>query len=166
MKIEELLKALETQKKVLEEVKVHIDNIEQEIKKLNENSFESTPKDWKPKRGEKYWVAHYNLSPTVFFNDEIHVSEPIIKYNRIFKTKEECQLYCDIQRAFKDASREFKYNSNNYYIWYNYMNKKIKYDCSFSVQLKNIYFGSEKTIENLINKFGEENVKRYYLEVY
>lgn len=29
MKIEELLKALETQKKVLEEVKVHIDNIEQ-----------------------------------------------------------------------------------------------------------------------------------------
>lgn len=53
MKIEELLKALETQKKVLEEVKVHIDNIEQEIKKLNENSFESTPKDWKPKRGEK-----------------------------------------------------------------------------------------------------------------
>ena len=49
---------------MLEEVKVHIDNIEQEIKKLNENSFESTPKDWKPKRGEKYWVAHYNLSPT------------------------------------------------------------------------------------------------------
>lgn len=166
MKIEELLKALETQKKVLEEVKVHIDNIEQEIKKLNENSFESTPKDWKPKDGEKYWVAHYNLSPTVFFNDEIHLSNPIIKYNRIFKTKEECQLYCDIQRAFKDASREFKYNSNNYYIWYDHVNKKIKHDCLFSVQHKDIYFDSKKTIENLINKFGEENVKRYYLEVY
>lgn len=166
MKIEELLKALETHKKVLEEVKVHIDNIEQEIKKLNENSFESTPKDWKPKRGEKYWVAHYNLSPTVFFNDEIHVSEPIIKYSRIFKTKEECQLYCDIQRAFKDASREFKCNSNNYYIWYDHVNKKIKHDSLCSIQRKEIYFDSEKTIENLINKFGEENVKRYYLEVY
>ena len=35
MKIEELLKALETQKKVLEEVKVHIENIEQEIEKLD-----------------------------------------------------------------------------------------------------------------------------------
>lgn len=126
---------MKRKKKVLEEVKVHIDNIEQEIKKLNENSFESTPKDWKPKRGEKYWVAHYNLSPTVFFNDEIHVSKPIIKYSRIFKTKEECQLYCDIQRAFKDASREFKYDSNNYYIWYDHVNKKIKHDCLFSGEL-------------------------------
>lgn len=140
--------------------------LNKKLKKLNENSFESTPKDWKPKRGEKYWVAHYNLSPTVFFNDEIHVSKPIIKYSRIFKTKEECQLYCDIQRAFKDASREFKYDSNNYYIWYDHVNKKIKHDCLFSVQHKDIYFDSERTIENLINKFGEENVKRYYLEVY
>lgn len=94
------------------------------------------------------------------------MNEPIIKYNRTFKTKEECQLYRDIQRAFKDASREFKYNSNNYYIWYDHLNKEIKYDCLFSVQHKDIYFDSKKTIENLINKFGEENVKRYYLEVY
>ena len=166
MKIEELLKALETQKKVLEEVKVHIDNIEQEIKKLNENSFESTPKDWKLKNGEKYWIAHYTLNPTIFICDERMITKNIIKYNRIFKTKEECQLYCDIQRAFKDASREFKYNSNNYYIWYDHLNKEIKHDCLFSVQHKDIYFDSKKTIENLINKFGEENVKRYYLEVY
>ena len=96
----------------------------------------------------------------------MYVTKNINKYNRIFKTKEECQLYCDIQRAFKDASREFKYNSNNYYIWYDHVNKKIKHDCLFSVQHKDIYFDSEKTIENLINKFGEENVKRYYLEVY
>lgn len=137
----------------------------EELKK-NKNSFEPTPKGWKPKNGEKYWVAHYNLSPTVFFNDEIHLSNPIIKYNRIFKTKEECQLYCDVQRAFMDASREFKYNSNNYYIWYDHVNKKIKHDCLFSVQHKDIYFDSEKTIENLINKFGEENIKRYYLGVY
>ena len=78
------VKELET---MLEEVRKDLEEL-----KKNKNSFEPTPKGWKPKNGEKYWVAHYNLSPTVFFNDEIHLSNPIIKYNRIFKTKEECKI--------------------------------------------------------------------------
>lgn len=89
-----------------------------------------------------------------------------MKYNRIFKTLEECQLYCDIQKAFRDTSREFKYTSDNYYLWYDHTAKKIRNDCLYSVQHKDIYFDSEKTIQNLIDKFGEENVKRYYLGVY
>jgi hypothetical protein len=161
MKIEELEKEINDIEETLNNLKIKVEEL-----KKNKNSFEPTPKGWEPKHKEKYWIAHYNLKPTVFFNDEEYLNEPIIKYNRTFKTKEECQLYCDIQRAFKDASREFKYNSNNYYIWYDHLNKEIKYDCLFSVQHKDIYFDSKKTIENLINKFGEENVKRYYLEVY
>ena len=171
MKIEELLKALEVQKGVLEEVKVHIKNIEQEIEKLR-TDFEPTPKTWIPNESEAFWVADIELNPVVYTNIKQFKSRNnrILKYNRIFKTLEECQLYCDIQKAFRDTSREFKYNSDNYYLnyylWYDYTNKKIKTDCLYSVQHKDIYFDSEKTIENLINKFGEENIKRYYLGVY
>lgn len=161
--------------KTVEELEKEINNVEETLNNLktkveelkkSKNGFGPTSKDWKPKRGEKYWTAYYNLNPTFFICDEREISKNIIKYNRIFKTKEECQLYCDIQRAFRDASREFKYNSNNYYIWYDHVNKKIKHDCLFSVQHKDIYFDSEEAVQNLIDKFGEENIKRYYLGVY
>jgi len=161
--------------KTVEELEKEINNVEETLNNLktkveelkkSKNGFGPTPKDWKPKRGEKYWTAYYNLNPTFFICDEREISKNIIKYNRIFKTKEECQLYCDIQRAFRDASREFKYNSNNYYIWYDHVNKKIKHDCLFSVQHKDIYFDSEEAVQNLIDKFGDENIKRYYLGVY
>ena len=161
--------------KTVEELEKEINNVEETLNNLktkveelkkSKNGFGPTPKDWKPKRGEKYWTAYYNLNPTFFICDEREISKNIIKYNRIFKTKEECQLYCDIQRAFRDASREFRYNSNNYYIWYDHVNKKIKHDCLFSVQHKDIYFDSEEAVQNLIDKFGEENIKRYYLGVY
>ena len=158
--------------KTVEELEKEINNVEETLNNLKtkveelKKSFGPTPKDWKPKRGEKYWTAYYNLNPTFFICDEREISKNIIKYNRIFKTKEECQLYCDIQRAFRDASREFKYNSNNYYIWYDHVNKKIKHDCLFSVQHKDIYFDSEEAVQNLIDKFGDENIKRYYLGVY
>ena len=150
----------------LDDAKKDLEKTQKELEDLKKKTFVPTPKGWKPKNGEKYWIAHYTSNPTIFICDERIITKNIIKYNRIFKTKEECQLYCDIQRAFKDASREFKYNSNNYYIWYDHVNKKIKHDCLFSVQHKDIYFDSKKTIENLINKLGEENVKRYYFEVY
>lgn len=161
--------------KTVEELEKEINNVEETLNNLktkveelkkSKNGFGPTPKDWKPKRGEKYWTAYYNLNPTFFICDEREISKNIIKYNRIFKTKEECQLYCDIQRAFRDASREFKYNSNNYYIWYDHVNKKIKHNCLFSVQHKDIYFDSEEAVQNLIDKFGDENIKRYYLGVY
>lgn len=152
------VKELET---MLEEVRKDLEEL-----KKNKNSFEPTPKGWKPKNGENYWVAHYNLSPTVFFNDEIHLSNPIIKYNRIFKTKEECQLYCDVQRAFMDASREYVLNKYNYVLRYAHEGGEVFITPYTNVQPTELFFDSEETVQNLIDKFGEENIKRYYLGVY
>lgn len=131
------------------------------------NDVEETLKDWKPKLREKYYFTNIGLRvrESTFDNSSI-IDEEIIKYNRIFQSEEECQLYCDIQRAFREASREFKYNSNNYYIWYDHLNKNMKYGCLFSIQHKDIYFDSREIIQNLIDKSGEENIKRYYLGVY
>ena len=152
------VKELET---MLEEVRKDLEEL-----KKNKNSFEPTPKGWKPKNEEESWVAHYNLSPTVFFNDEIHLSNPIIKYNRIFKTKEECQLYCDVQRAFMDASREYVLNRYNYVLRYAHEGGEVFITPYTNVQPTELFFDSEGTVQNLIDKFGEENIKRYYLGVY
>lgn len=161
IKIEELEKEINDIEETLNNLKIKVEEL-----KKNKNSFEPTPKGWEPKHGEEYWVAHYNLSPTVFFNDEIHVSEPIIKYNRIFRTKEECQLYCDVQRAFRNASKEFDCAKNNYYLYYCVPEKRLNISDDSYCKTTNLYFDSKKIIQKLINKFGEENVKRYYLEVY
>lgn len=161
----ETIKELENKINDVEETLNNLKAKVEELKK-SKNGFEPTPKDWEPKLGEKYYFVNIGLKSCETTFDDMSVDDVIIKYNRIFKTKEECQLYCDIKRAFREASREFKYNSNNYYIWYDYLNKNMKYGCLFSNQHKDIYFDSKETVQNLINKFGEENIKRYYLGVY
>lgn len=110
--------------------------------------------------------AYYNLNPTVFICDEREISKNIIKYNRIFKTKEECQLYCDVQRAFMDASREYVLNKYNYVLRYAHEGGEVFITPYTNVQPTELFFDSEETVQNLIDKFGEENIKRYYLGVY
>ena len=161
MKIEELEKKINDIEETLNNLKIKVEEL-----KKNKNSFEPTPKGWEPKHKEKYWIAHYNLKPTVFFNDEEYLNEPIIKYNRTFKTKEECQLYCDIQRAFRNASSEFKYEKNNYSLHCGMTEKCLSITLDSYCKGNNLYFDSREIIQNLIDKFGEENVKRYYLNVY
>ena len=155
------MKTVEELETVLEEVRKDLEEL-----KKSKNSFEPTPKGWKPKDGEKYWTAHYNLNPTIFICDDRVINKEIIKYNHIFKTKEECQLYCDIQRAFRDASREFVLNKHNYVLRYAHESGVVFITSYTNVQTTELFFDSEETIQNLIDKFGEKNIKRYYLGVY
>lgn len=88
---------------------------------------------------------------------------------RIFKTKEECKRYLEIQKAFKKAS--FKpdwkdFNQEKYYFYYNYCDKEIAIGIWYSLRYSNAdYFESEKVIEDLFKRFGEEDVKKYYLGI-
>lgn len=92
--------------------------------------------------------------------------EKILKYNRIFKSKEECQLYCDINKELRDASREFVPNKNNYFLWYNYRNDGIEINNGLYFQYQTLYFDSVETIKTIIEKYGEENILKYYFGVY
>ena len=160
MKIEELEKEINDIEETLNNLKIKVEEL-----KKNKNSFEQTHKGWKPKHGEKYWVANISLEP-MFLKNETITDEKFIKYNRIFKTKEECQLYCDIQRAFRNASSEFEYEKNNYYLHCGMTKKRLSITLDSYCKDNNLYFDSIEIIQNLIDKFGEENVKRYYLNVY
>lgn len=150
----------------LDDAKTDLEKTQKELEDLKKKTFEPTPKGWKPKNGERYWIAHYNLNPTVFIWDERAITNNIIKYNRIFKTKEECQLYCDVQRAFMDVSREYVLNKYNYVLRYAHEGGEVFITPYTNVQPTELFFDSEETVQNLIDKFGEENIKRYYLGVY
>lgn len=150
----------------LNEAEIDLGKAQKELEVLEKRNFEPTPKGWKPKPGEKYWIAHYNLNPTIFICDERAISKNILKYNRIFKTEGECELYCDIQRAFRDASREFVGDKYNYYIYYNQSLNELRIASYSNNVYQALCFDSRETVQNIINKFGEENIKRYYLGVY
>lgn len=158
-----------TTKEYQNTMKSHVENMKKLLEELKKsNSFEPTSKTWTPNIDEVFWVANIELKPVVYNNVEQFKSRNsrIFKYNRIFKTLEECQLYCDIQRAFRDASKPFVVDERNYYICYNHNLNKIKVETYGNHEQQTLYFESREKIYDLINKFGEENVKRYYLGVY
>lgn len=163
----EINKKIELLANEMNKVKDHLDLLERKIEELkkNKNNFEPTSKDWKPKNGEKFFVASQRYE-VVYYGYEKDYFDKLIKYNRIFKTKEECQLYCDIQRAFREASKEFDYGKDNYYLYCGMTEKRLFITLDSYCKDNNLYFDSREIIQNLIDKFGEENIKRYYLGVY
>lgn len=160
----ETIKELENKINDVEETLNNLKAKVEELKK-NKNSFEPTPKEWKPRPGERYHFVNIGLRlcETTFNNPS--VDDAIIKYNRIFKTKEECQLYCDIKRAFRDASKEFDCAKNDYYLYYCVPEKRLNISHDSYCKTTDLYFDSEEIIQKLIDKFGEENIKKYYLGV-
>lgn len=55
---------------------------------------------------------------------------------------------------------------NNYYLHCGMTEKRLFITLDSYCKGNNLYFDSREIIQNLIDKFGKENVKRYYLNVY
>ena len=89
---------------------------------------------------------------------------------RIFKTKEECKRYLEIQEAFKDESKKFEPNWKNYvqgkyYLYYDYDRDSVEINLAWSNRVATLYFESKEVLEELISRFGEEDIKKYYFGI-
>lgn len=122
-------------------------------------------------RGDKYWyVNDYGVVNYDCWGDDY--SDNYRKdFLRIFKTKEECEHYLEIQMAFKEESKKFKPDWNDrdkdkYCLCYSYYSKSLVIDSVICIQNHNVdYFENREILENLIERFGEEDVKKYYLGI-
>lgn len=120
-------------------------------------------------RGDKYWyVNDYGIVSYDCWGDDY--SDNYRKdFLRIFKTKEECERYLEIQMAFKEASfkQDWKdFNQRKYYFYYDYCDKAMVISKWYSIRYPNAdYFESEKVIKDLVERFGEDDVKKYYLGI-
>lgn len=52
-----------------------------------------------------------------------------------------------------------------YYAYYDFYNRIIKFDYNFNTKDVSIHSKSKEKIENFINLIGEDNFKKYILEV-
>lgn len=149
------------------EYKERIAKLEKELKELKEVEIED---DEFPRYNENYWFVNSNgyIDGTQWCNTEIDNYRK--DFLRIFKTKKECERYLEIQVAFKDESKKFKPNwqdctQDKYYLYYDYDRDNIEIILAWSNRVATLHFESREALEELISRFGEEDVKKYYFGI-
>lgn len=90
--------------------------------------------------------------------------------NRVYRTREECEHYLDIHKALEEASFEPNWNDEQqpkFYLGYDWMNKRIDCDSVYEFQhLSSYYFKDSSTINNLIERFGNDDIAKYVLGIW
>ena len=149
------------------EYEERIAKLEKELDELKEVEIED---DEFPRLGERYWFVDSvgNVFGDCWYDS---MADNYRKdFLRIFKTKEECFRYLEIQEAFKEESKNFEpnwkdYNQNKYHLGYDYGKDIISIYWSAWCKREVLYFESEEVLEELISRFGEEDIKKYYFGI-
>ena len=150
------------------EYEERIAKLEKELDELKKVEIED---DEFPRYNENYWFVNSNgdIDGTQWCNTEIDNYRK--DFLRIFRSGEECERYLEIQKAFKDESKKFEPNWKDngqykYYLYYDYdYGDNIKINSAWSQQMATLYFESKEILEELIARFGEDDVKKYYFGI-
>lgn len=148
------------------EYEERLTKLENEINELRNVKIDDDNAYWYGDR--YYYVDDLGDVDWKYWNGN-NIDEYRMNHLFIFKTREECKRYLEIQKAFKEAS--FKpdwkdFNQEKYYFYYDYRGKEIVISKWYSIRYPNAdYFEDEAVLQNLIERFGEENVKKYYLGI-
>lgn len=149
------------------EYEERIAKLEKELDELSEVEIED---DEFPRYNDNYWYVNSNgnIDGTQWRNDEEDNYRKT--FLRIFRSGEECKRYLEIQRALKDESEKFEpnwedVNQDKYYLFYDRNNNSIKINCILTVQINVLFFESMEALEELISRFGEKDIKKYYFGI-
>ena len=158
---EELENAIEKQEQILKDTKYYLDNLKEEVSKLKDEE-DYTPVNWKPKAHERIYFADYCFKVTTVIC--LNIREDFFRYNRIFKTEEECKKYCEIQKAFRDKARPFILGEKNCSIAYRSETDRLLISTLFYDQENTLFF-EKNDLKELMKRFSESDIKRYYLNI-
>ena len=109
-------------------------------------------------------MDYLSVDCDIWDNDRIDNS--IIKYNRIFKTKEEAQEYADYLKARKEYSYEFSKEEwkseeiEKYIIYYSYLSKEICITSYIHSQdMNSICFKTEEKAKEFVENYKKQILK-------
>ncbi|MDY4561377.1 hypothetical protein [Peptostreptococcus porci] len=144
-------------------VKDTIKELEEKIK----SSLESK-KEWVPEIGKLYYKinAYGEVVKSTFTN--FSIGRNCLDIGNAFRTKEEAQFELErrkIEAIMKKYSRSFEHEEENYYIFYAYSNKSICISSRIRTDDGIPYFESKKMAQKVIDKIGEERLKKYWFRV-
>jgi len=165
-------------KKRVEELEKEIDELKSELEKK-----ETVGEIWKPKRNEKYYYINYTCDNGVdsYINNLDNVDSRLIESGNCYQTGEKAEFeanrekYTRLFRQYVEQHSEpLDWNDRyckKFMTYYNYNKKEIEYwtyDENDSFIMKDafqIYASSEEVIQEAIEFIGEDNFKKYILEI-
>ena len=139
---------------------------------------EPKSKDWKPKKGDKYYYINdagfiFNYDCREDISDEAHLN-----IGNCFKTEEEAKhmveklkVIHELQKfAYENNEKEIDWNNKTQYKYYLvYATEDEELYVDYAVYCKreslNIYFTSSKIAKRAIEAVGEDKIKKYYFNV-
>lgn len=142
---------------------------------------EPKSKDWKPKKGDKY----YYISNTGFIfhcayneDNEEFIDKANISIGNCFKTEEEAKhmveklkVIHELQKfAYENNEKEIDWNNKTqykYYLVYATEDEELYVDYAVYCkrELLNIYFTSSDIARKAIKTIGENRIKKYYFDI-
>lgn len=139
---------------------------------------EPKSKDWKPKKGDKYYYINdagsiFNYDCREDISDEAHLN-----IGNCFKTEEEAKhmveklkVIHELQKfAYENNEKEIDWNNKTQYKYclvYDIDHKKVCIDYGTYVKSEpfNIYFTSLDIAKKAIKTIGEDRIKKYYFDI-
>lgn len=130
---------------------------------------------WKPNINKRYYyVSDFGVVHSVWFNDDKY-DEWLYITGNCFKTKEEAEeyrkkleTYYKFKNYIEERNEPIDWENGDQEKWYIYVdfckNINIEFD-PFLKQQGTIYATSEQLIKDAIEYVGEDNIKKYILEV-
>lgn len=149
------------------EYEERIAKLEKELKELKETKIED---DEFPRLGDQYWFVSTDGYVVYACWGDNSFDNYRKDFLRIFKTKKECKRYLEIQKAFKEEAKNFEPNwkddnQDKYYLYYDYNRDNIEIILAWSNRAATLYFESREVLEELISRFGKEDIKKYYFGI-
>ena len=149
------------------EYEERIAKLEKELKELKEAEIED---DEFPRLGEQYCFVDTDGYVVYAHWGDNTIDNYRKDFLRIFKTKKECERYLEIQKAFKDESKNFEPNwkdgnQDKYYLYYDHDENSVEISWTTWCGQAILYFESREVLKELIARFGEEDIKKYYFGI-
>lgn len=149
------------------EYEERIAKLEKELKELKETKIED---DEFPRLGDQYWFVSTDGYVVYACWGDNSFDNYRKDFLRIFKTKKECKRYLEIQKAFKEESKNFEPNwddttQSKYCLYYDNYKNSVVILLAIMVRYKTLYFESKEVLEELISRFGEDDIKKYYFGI-
>lgn len=117
--------------------------------------------------GKEYYVLW--TDGHIDANDFIsHLDEKKRDMGNAFLTREEAEFELErrkIEAIMRKYSRPFEHDEDNWYIEYSHYRKHIGIDALYECDCGIIYFESEEIARDVINKIGEDRLKKYWFRV-
>lgn len=157
------LELIKEKEEMINKLNEEIDNLNIEIEELKKSK-----EKWIPEKGEKYYIVYLDGTVTFFYFRNDDVDKAIIKHNKIFQTREECEEYKRFLSELNNYSTEFtdeEWKNNEllkYYISFSYYEKKVLVSSTCCIRYDVPVF-TEKNIYEFIDKYKKQ-IKKFMFD--